>query len=540
MADPPGLVRRGNVWMIRVRVPERVKPIIKKQEITKSLRTTSHREARLRAWDELRAVAHCFEQAEIALGLAETRPHFPHSSAMLNEGQIREAVSRFLGELEAGQPQIPFDADAQRDLQHLADDEAYHYSRTYAVEDAGLQGMASAFAERLGIGFPDGKAFIQFCDGIREALSEHSLRRSALLRGAPVATVNPAFSGVGAGTGEQIDSLTLGAAISSYMNAPSRAGNSASTKKMDQSRLGALRDIVGPRRPVRSITRADMRAYLEQLIKLPANAGQRFKGMAPMEAIAAGEKRGAPTLSAKSIKLYCDAARSFFAWLEMEEMIDRNVARQLSGRRVEEKSSRRPYLPGEMQALVDATPRVGGQAGEWAYWCARIAILQGLRLTEPLGFLVSDIAKRGDIWVWCLRPNEYRTLKTSGTIREVPIHPKLIELGILQLVEGRAPEDLLLPGVPVGKGKSFGAAQKQMSRIIRKHVSDDPNLVFHSLRHSFRDETRNCGMPRELVEQIGGWASGSKSAMDGYGQGYSLSDLRDWLSKVTFNGVVIE
>ncbi len=48
MADPPGLVRRGNVWMIRVRVPERVKPIIKKQEITKSLKTTSHREARLR------------------------------------------------------------------------------------------------------------------------------------------------------------------------------------------------------------------------------------------------------------------------------------------------------------------------------------------------------------------------------------------------------------------------------------------------------------------------------------------------------------
>ncbi len=538
MADPPGLVRRGNVWMIRVRVPDRVRPIIKKREITKSLKTTSHREARLLAWDELRAVAHSIEQAEIALGLAQQRPFFPPAAIALSDAQIKEAVRSFLGELEATAPAIPFDPDEQATCKANADEEAYQFSRDAALEDAGLQNMASAFASRLGVGFPDGDAFLKFCDGIRHAVVEHALRQSAQLGGAPVAFVNPVFAGVVPSVGPQNDSIPLAEAIQRYIDAPSRASNVAKTQEMYRLRLGTLRDLVGAQRLVCSITRADMTDYLGQLIKLPANAGQRFKGVAAVDAIAMAEEQGAKTLSKKTVKLYFDAARSLFGWLERQELIDRNPTVGIEVPRLSMAPARRPYRPAEMQSLLNATPRDGPK--EWAYWCARIAMLQGFRLTEPLGFRVCDLIDQKGVWIWRVHPNESRTVKTAATVREVPVHPKLIELGILRLKEGRKEDDPLLPNVPRGTGKQpFGPAQKQLGRIVRQHVSKDKLLVFHSLRHSFVDEARGCGLPERVIERLGGWAGSKKSAMDGYGSGHRLPNLRDWLGKMVFDGVTI-
>lgn len=82
--------------------------------------------------------------------------------------------------------------------------------------------------------------------------------------------------------------------------------------------------------------------------------------------------------------------------------------------------------------------------------------------------------------------------------------------------------------------------KKQMGRIVRNHVSVDPNLTFHSLRHSFRDELRDRGFPREIEARLGGWKTSDGSAMDGYGRGHKLMTLREWIAKVDYNGIHVE
>jgi integrase len=149
------------------------------------------------------------------------------------------------------------------------------------------------------------------------------------------------------------------------------------------------------------------------------------------------------------------------------------------------------------------------------------------------------VEKIGQIWSLRVRENEFRDFKTPVTERDVPIHPTLLKLGILQLAEGRPSKELLFPDVPTGAGSRFNAAQKRLARLIRKNVTPDPKVVFHSTRHSFRDETRNCGIPREMITRLGGW-SGSGAAMDDYGDGYSLTQLKAGLAKVKYGNVSFE
>jgi integrase len=309
---------------------------------------------------------------------------------------------------------------------------------------------------------------------------------------------------------------------------------------MDHSRLGALRDILGPDRQIAAITRTEMRDYVGKLMKLPANAGQRFKGLSALEAIAAGEGKGADVLSSKSVKLYCDAARSLFAWLEREELITQNPAKQLASPKVPATKNRRNFTGVELVALLNATSVRARGGRDWAYWCTRINLLQGFRLTEPLGLLAEDLVTVDGVLVFRLRDNEHRRLKRDTSTRDVPVHPKLIELGITDLLVGKNAEDRLLSDAPKGKGKAFNAAQKQISRLIDKHVSTDRKLTFHSLRHGFRDEARRRSIPRDVVERLGGWSASDKSAMDGYGEGYGLDDLLLWLSTMTFDGLMID
>lgn len=534
MAKPPGLRQRGGSWEIRKRVPLHLRPVLP-TEIVKSFGGVPTKHAYRLGWLELAAIERRFEEAEKQLALAALVSH-PRA---LSEGELIEVSRRFVGDLEADAQPIPLDHDQQAALRETIVEEALGVSQPTALEDATLQGVARGFAERAGINLVDLRDLFPFFEAIQAGWLEHLNRQLARLGGATVATVNPAYAGVDASYAAEGGSIALKAAIKMYIDAPARSGNAASSRKMDRSRLRLLEELVGSERSLGSVTKADMRAYLEALTKLPANYSQRFRKMSLLQAIEAGAACGAPTMSPATIKRNLEAARSFFTWAERQELIGKNPALHVEGPKVPKKSNRRPLSPEELQLLLAATPLSAKVGKEWMYWAVRIGLLQGFRMTEILGLQVGDLFQQGDVWGFRLRPNKYRDLKTEETARDVPVHPRLIELGILDLGGERAPDELLIPGVPVGRGTAFNAAGKQLRRIVREKVTQDRDAVFHSLRHNIRDAMRNGGLPRSVELRLGGWASESNDVMDGYGQGHRLEVLKDWIVKVDYDGVEI-
>jgi len=56
------------------------------------------------------------------------------------------------------------------------------------------------------------------------------------------------------------------------------------------------------------------------------------------------------------------------------------------------------------------------------------------------------------------------------------------------------------------------------------------DAVIHGLRHSFRDRLRATEAPTEVIDQLGGWSL--KTVGQGYGDGYQLDLLSNWMQKI--------
>ena len=52
----------------------------------------------------------------------------------------------------------------------------------------------------------------------------------------------------------------------------------------------------------------------------------------------------------------------------------------------------------------------------------------------------------------------------------------------------------------------------------------------HSFRHSMRDRLRSVECPADIVDQLGGWQTGGVG--HGYGNGYPLSVLAKWMTRI--------
>jgi integrase len=147
----------------------------------------------------------------------------------------------------------------------------------------------------------------------------------------------------------------------------------------------------------------------------------------------------------------------------------------------------------------------------------------GCRLAEIVGLELDDIDMTEE--VIHIRPNSIRRLKTSNSIRTLPLVGCAKEAMLLALQHGD--EHCLYPRYL----KDGTCRATHASNALGKWLKKDFGMTAHSLRHTFRDRLRASGCPLELIDQIGGWSSvgtiGSK-----YGQGYELDAMRERLFEI--------
>ena len=72
------------------------------------------------------------------------------------------------------------------------------------------------------------------------------------------------------------------------------------------------------------------------------------------------------------------------------------------------------------------------------------------------------------------------------------------------------------------------SASAALNKWMKEKLSD--SYVIHGFRHSFRDRLRAVECPSEVIDQLGGWRL--KSVGQGYGIGYRLTILNEWIKKL--------
>ncbi|KAA1054463.1 site-specific integrase [Azospirillum argentinense] len=220
-------------------------------------------------------------------------------------------------------------------------------------------------------------------------------------------------------------------------------------------------------------------------------------------------------LSPNTIRQHFSVIGSLFNWAKQEGMsaID-NPTKGLAPKG--NNQTREAFGPEDLKALFHSPLYTGhwrtdrrDRAGkllvkDHKYWLPLIALHSGLRVEEIAKLPVSDL--RQIEGVWCFHIED---AKTPAGNRDVPVHPRLIKLGLLDYRERIAAKKSkqLWPEMKKGSEDRYSHRFVQWWSQYRKLIGlGRDGLVFHSFRHTFVSSLLNAGVPQTTVQQLAGHA----------------------------------
>jgi integrase len=283
----------------------------------------------------------------------------------------------------------------------------------------------------------------------------------------------------------------------------------------DQNRkiVNLFAEFVGETSHVTAITRKAVRDWKHMLARWPLKAGDMtmFKGLSFRKIIEANDSAGKPTISDKTKNKYLSAVGSFATWLLQNDYLDAPVMDGMYLTLDKREKKRFPFTADQLKTIFQlplfATCMGDGQEHkpgnvairDWRYWIPWIGLCSGARLGEIAQLLPGDIRQRHGVWIMHVTEegSTAKSTKTAGSMRVVPIHSKLMELGLIEYhaaIVARG-EKQLFPEIKPDKRGFFSGEPSAFSNDYFRDigVKVDRRVNFHSFRHGIADAFRAAG-----------------------------------------------
>lgn len=163
-------------------------------------------------------------------------------------------------------------------------------------------------------------------------------------------------------------------------------------------------------------------------------------------------------------------------------------------------------------------------------WLIALQMDLGCRLGEAVGLTLDDLQIDAEIPHVKIRPHKWRGLKTANSKRDIPLVG--MSLWAAKQIKANATKEQVysFPRYTDGKTCKATSASKALNDWIKTHGIE---TTTHGFRHAMRDRLRNVNAPEDIQDAVGGWSKNKIGA--GYGKGYELKTLKDWLNKVVVN-----
>lgn len=304
--------------------------------------------------------------------------------------------------------------------------------------------------------------------------------------------------------------------------------------------------------PLGAISFEKARLFRDAYAKMPTRLTGDLQGKTLPELLAYPDAASFKTPNGTTVNKLLGMLGAIISAAEREGQLDHIVGFQNPfGKRVKlhvddrAEESRERFTAADLDRIF-ASPvyaknsRPTGGGGEAAFWLPLIALLTGARQNEIAELRLKDLAKDAESGVWHLDIGTEggRSIKTASSRRKVPLHPALIEAGILQYREviskrlGGDGSKPLWPDITTDSaGRRAGLWSKWFNRYLRSKAGiKDSRKVFHSFRHSFKRNARDAKVSEEMHDAITGHASASVSGS--YGQGFGLPAMLEALSSI--------
>lgn len=251
-------------------------------------------------------------------------------------------------------------------------------------------------------------------------------------------------------------------------------------------------------------------------------------------------------ISATTIKRHQTALQSIFDHALAQEMITTNP---FKGRLLTEAEVKRWKMSAarverlgwgdSIYALLESEVFSNPLAdiGEPLFWAPLIAMYAGLRLEEICQLRVRDFAKENGI-IFVAVQNELgsQLVKSANSIRRVPLHKALIDIGLPKLVELRQQAGMsrLFPDMPRSKSKGTMSAimSKRFGYYIRSRGIKDDGLDFHALRTEFLVRLTRAKVPDHVRKGLMGHEQTDVTHRNYFRAGETIEDMKEYVDRI--------
>ncbi|OJJ27788.1 site-specific integrase [Campylobacter concisus] len=289
--------------------------------------------------------------------------------------------------------------------------------------------------------------------------------------------------------------------------------------------------------PVYRITRDNLLEFRDLLYKIPTKLAQksRYKDKSLSQILKLGEKDD--KLSEPTIQKYMIRVIQFFNYCFDSGYIGKSITAKMNVK-IDIDPSERAVLPYEVSEarkifeIVTSIKQSGKspssriEANE-LYYVTMIAAYSGMRIKEITQLHKEDIVLKDGIYCFNINTNDGKTTKTKNSIRFVPIHSKLIDLGLLEYVNSKK------------SGNIFKVSNKDFSEIFRsqiqrKFIDKDSKKTFYSFRHYFIDYLVQREVEANLIAQIVGHEKQYKILLNTYAKPINANTLKAKVEMVSY------
>lgn len=236
-----------------------------------------------------------------------------------------------------------------------------------------------------------------------------------------------------------------------------------------------------------------------------------------------------------NIRKYLSTYSSFFDWAVNHHKTDENNFKSINIQIDKNERKRYPFSLEQLRVIYDALLDEGKLHYKWG---SLIAMFSGARLGEIAQMLLSDVKQEDSIWYLDINDEGTKKLKNKASIRKVPIHSKLIELGLLEyLAEAKKQgHDRVLYGLPYTRQNGFG---RNLSRWFNgsllvaleiKHAK----LTYHSLRHWVITSLQRLDVEDSLVKRLVGHTQTDVQNLF-YAEGQTMAQRQKAIEKLSLD-----
>lgn len=481
---------KTGVYQFRKAVPERLRPILGKTEVKRSLGTKDPQEAKRRhAEVSARIEAEWSDLERLERLKGESAKPIPHREIVAlagvvyrqwremmadepGEPDVWQHVIRLNGEAaEAGKLEEWFGPAVDRLLadHHLKIDEA---SRTRLLTEVA-------------------KAHTEAAEALQRQAEGDYRPDPVEARFPPLGLSNEARDKPAA---KPVGKVGLTELLEGWWIEAKATGRTISTYESYRSTIEKLKGFLGHDDASR-VTEEDVIAFKDM----------RLKEVNP---------RTNKPISPKTVKdSDLTALKSVFAWAMANRKLPSNPAKDVTVKIGKKVKLREKSLTDAEAAAVfkhalnyQGKPREGAKVTLAKRWVPLLCAYTGARLGEMVQLRKQDVRLEGGIWVLTITP-EAGTVKDKE-VREVPLHEHLVELGFPAMV-GQEKGTYLFLDEPRNEADLRGKWQtvkNRVSEFVREVVTDKDVAPNHGWRHRFKTVGMDAGIDGRVLDAICGHA----------------------------------